>query len=114
MFLERVTLPAPVGGTHIYRKVRDRSSYAFALVSVAAIVNGEDSRFAFGGVAPRPWRVEAAETADGKAEPGERAAALINHAFADARPTEQNAFKVPLLRRTVTAVMEQAGVEEEA
>ncbi|MGY2896626.1 FAD binding domain-containing protein [Deinococcus sp. UYEF24] len=109
-----VTLPPPVGGTHIYRKVRDRSSYAFALVSVAAILNGEHSRFAFGGVAPRPWRVETAETAYEKAEPGQRAAALIGHAFADARPTEQNAFKVPLLRRTVTAVLEQAGMEEEA
>ena len=57
-----VTLPKPVGGTHIYRKVRDRASYAFALVSVAAIVQRDGTgRVALGGVAPKPWRVEAAE-----------------------------------------------------
>ena len=57
-----VTLPAPVGGTHVYRKVRDRASYAFALVSVAAIVQPDGKgRVAFGGVAPKPWRMEAAE-----------------------------------------------------
>src|SRR6186713_1495212 len=59
-----VTLPKPVGGTHIYRKVRDRASYAFALVSVAAIVQRDGSgRVALGGVAHRPWRIEAAEAA---------------------------------------------------
>ena len=57
-----VTLPKPVGGTHIYRKVRDRASYAFALVSVGAIVQRDGTgRVALGGVAPKPWRVEAAE-----------------------------------------------------
>ena len=57
-----VTLPKPVGGTHIYRKVRDRASYAFALVSVAAIVQRDGTgRVALGGVAHKPWRVEAAE-----------------------------------------------------
>ena len=57
-----VTLPKPVGGTHIYHKVRDRASYAFALVSVAAIVRKDGTgRVALGGVAPMPWRVEAAE-----------------------------------------------------
>ena len=52
-----VTLPKPIGGTHVYRKVRDRSSYAFALVSVAAVFgkNGA-SRFAFGGIGAKPWR----------------------------------------------------------
>ena len=51
-----VTLPKPVRGKHLYRKVRDRASYAFALVSVAAIIPEEgDARFAFGGIAPRPW-----------------------------------------------------------
>ena len=100
-----VTLPPPVGGTHVYRKVRDRASYAFALVSVAAILNGKDSRFAFGGVAPRPWRTEEAERAAATAQPEERARAIIDRAFQGARPTLQNAFKVPLLRRTVTAVL---------
>ena len=57
-----VTLPKPVGGTHLYRKVRDRASYAFALVSVAAIVQRDGTgRVALGGVAHKPWRVEAAE-----------------------------------------------------
>ena len=57
-----VTLPKPVGGTHIYHKVRDRASYAFALVSVGAIVQRDGTgRVALGGVAHKPWRVEAAE-----------------------------------------------------
>ena len=57
-----MTLPKPLGGTHVYRKVRDRASYAFALVSVAAVIQRDGSgRVAVGGVAPKPWRVEAAE-----------------------------------------------------
>ncbi|MGE0726053.1 MAG: xanthine dehydrogenase family protein subunit M, partial [Alphaproteobacteria bacterium] len=57
-----VTLPPPVGGRHVYRKVRDRASYAFALVSVGAIVQRDGTgRVALGGIAHRPWRVEAAE-----------------------------------------------------
>ncbi|WP_174297552.1 FAD binding domain-containing protein, partial [Sphingomonas bacterium] len=56
-----VTLPRPLGGRHFYRKVRDRASYAFALVSVAAVIRPDGTgRVAFGGMAPRPWRVEAA------------------------------------------------------
>ncbi|GGR93553.1 FAD binding domain-containing protein [Deinococcus sedimenti] len=109
-----VTLPPPVGGTHVYRKVRDRASYAFALVSVAAIVNGPDVRVAFGGVAPRPWRVRDAERAAAQASGEARADTLIDRAFEGARPTEQNAFKVPLLRRTVRAVLAQAAQEEQA
>lgn len=63
-----VTLPPPPRGRQIYRKVRDRASYAFALVSVAAIVEGDGRRLrtaslAFGGVAPKPWRARAAEAA---------------------------------------------------
>src|ERR1700760_2582641 len=57
-----VTLPKPVGGMHIYRKVRDRASYAFALISVGAIVQRDGTgRVAVGGIAHKPWRVEAAE-----------------------------------------------------
>src|SRR4051812_11335072 len=57
-----VTLPKPPGGTHVYRKVRDRASFAFALVSVAAIVQRDGTgHLALGGVAHKPWRVEAAE-----------------------------------------------------
>ena len=54
-----VTLPKPLGGTHIYRKVRDRASFAFALVSVAAVVQQDGSgRVAVGGIAHKPWRDE--------------------------------------------------------
>jgi len=57
-----VTLPKPLGGRHIYRKVRDRASYAFALVSVAAIVQRDGTgRVALGGVAHKPWRIDAAD-----------------------------------------------------
>ena len=64
-----MTLPKPVAGMHIYRKVRDRASYAFATVSVAAVIaDGEDgkpdaARLAFGGLAHKPWRVAEAEAA---------------------------------------------------
>ena len=97
-----VTLPKPVGGTHIYRKVRDRASYAFALVSVAAIVGKDgNGRFAVGGVAHKPWRVEAAERQRG-------AQAVTATLLADARPTEDNRFKVKLVERTIGAVMSEA------
>lgn len=95
-----IVLPAPLGGTHIYRKVRDRASYAFALVSVAAVVGPEGQRFAFGGVAPRPWRVEAAERLKG-------AEAIGTSATLGAKTTEQNAFKITLLKRTLAAVLSE-------
>ncbi len=62
-----VTLPPPPPGLQLYRKVRDRASYAFALVSVAAIIDApggtiQSARLAFGGLAHKPWRVEEAET----------------------------------------------------
>lgn len=99
-----VTLPKPVGGTQIYRKVRDRASYAFALVSVAAIVQRDGSgRVALGGVAPKPWRVEAAEAELPRgAKPA--AAALLD----GARATRENAFKLPLVERTLGAVLTEA------
>ena len=99
-----VTLPNPVGGTHIYRKVRDRASYAFALVSVAAIVqrNGR-GRVAVGGVAHKPWRVEAAE-----AELPRGAKATSAKLLAGAQPTPDNAFKLQLVERTLGAVLTQA------
>jgi xanthine dehydrogenase YagS FAD-binding subunit len=99
-----VDLPRPVGGTHVYHKVRDRASYAFALVSVAAIVQRDGSgRVALGGVAPKPWRVEAAE-----AELPRGARAVTARLLADARPTQKNAFKVLLVERTLDAVLTQA------
>jgi xanthine dehydrogenase YagS FAD-binding subunit len=96
-----VRLPAPLGGKHVYRKVRDRASYAFALVSVAAIVGPDGQRFAFGGVAAKPWRVEAAERLKG-------ADAIAASATLGAKTTEQNAFKLTLLRRTLGAVLAEA------
>src|SRR6266480_799822 len=94
-----VTLPKPVGGTHIYRKVRDRASYAFALVSVAAIVQRDGTgRVALGGVAHKPWRVEAAE-----AQLPRGARAVASQLLADAKPTRENAFKLPLVERTLGA-----------
>lgn len=99
-----VTLPAPVGGMQIYHKVRDRASYAFALVSVAAIVQRDGSgRVAFGGMAHKPWRVEAAE-----AEMRQGAKAVMDRVLAGARPTHENAFKLPLAERTLAAVLHQA------
>jgi xanthine dehydrogenase YagS FAD-binding subunit len=99
-----VTLPKPVGGKQLYYKVRDRASYAFALVSVGAIVQLDGTgRVALGGVAHKPWRVEAAE-----AELPRGAAAVTARLLADARPTEQNAFKLPLVRRTLAAALAEA------
>jgi xanthine dehydrogenase YagS FAD-binding subunit len=99
-----VTLPKPIGGTQIYRKVRDRASYAFALVSVAAVVQRNGSgRVALGGVAPKPWRVEAAER-----QMPRGAKAVTAELPAGARPTEDNAFKLTLIERTLGAVLAQA------
>src|ERR1700704_6234015 len=99
-----VTLPKPVGGTHIYHKVRDRASYAFALVSVGAIVQRDGTgRVALGGVAHRPWRVEAAE-----AEMPRGAKAVTEKLLAGARPTHEKAFKLPLVERTLAAALAEA------
>lgn len=98
-----VTLPSPLGGNHVYRKVRDRASYAFALVSVAAVF-GKDgrARFAFGGIATRPWRVAEAEAA---ASQGARAVAEA--ALNGATPTAQNAFKQRLTVQTLASIYRQ-------
>ena len=99
-----VTLPKPIGGKHIYRKVRDRSSYAFALVSVAAVIQPDGSgRVALGGVAHRPWRIEAAERS---MRSGARAVA--DQLLAGAKPTAENAFKITLVQRTLAAVLAEA------
>ncbi|WP_267354098.1 MULTISPECIES: xanthine dehydrogenase family protein subunit M [unclassified Methylobacterium] len=99
-----VTLPKPVAGTHIYRKVRDRASYAYALVSVAAILGKDGAgHVAFGGVAHKPWRVEAAE-----ADLPRGAKAVTDKVFAGAEPTNENAYKLKLAERTLTAALNQA------
>lgn len=99
-----VVLPAPFGGRHVYRKVRDRASYAFALVSVAAVMQPDGSgRVALGGVAPKPWRVEAAE-----AELPRGARDTMSAILADAAPTPANAFKLLLAERTLAAILSEA------
>ena len=99
-----VVLPKPLGGKQIYRKVRDRASYAFALVSVGAVVQPDGTgRVALGGVAHKPWRVEAAE-----AEMPRGAKAVIARLLADARTTPDNSFKLRLVERTLAAVLAEA------
>jgi xanthine dehydrogenase YagS FAD-binding subunit len=100
-----VTLPEPIGGEHFYQKVRDRASYAFALISVAAVVQKDHTgRVALGGMAHKPWRVEAAE-----ADLPRGAKAVAAKLLAGAKPTPENAFKIPLVERTLAAVLAEAG-----
>ena len=107
-----VNLPKPVPGAHLYRKVRDRASYAFAVVSVAAVIDkGADgriraARLAFGGLAHKPWRVPAAEAAL-VASNGDTDAAA-DAVLAGARGQGENDFKIPLTRRTLRAVVAEA------
>jgi xanthine dehydrogenase YagS FAD-binding subunit len=99
-----VTLPKPVGGKQLYHKVRDRSSYAFALVSVGLIVQPDGTgRVAVGGVAHKPWRVEAAE-----AELPRGAKAVAAPLLAGAKPTHDNEFKLTLVERTLEVVLSEA------
>jgi xanthine dehydrogenase YagS FAD-binding subunit len=106
-----VTLPPPPPGTQVYRKVRDRASYAFALVSMAAIVASvggriRSARLAFGGLAPKPWRVAAAEQSLTNAVAGGRTFDAAADAVLDgARGYGSNDFKIPLTRRTLHAVL---------
>jgi xanthine dehydrogenase YagS FAD-binding subunit len=109
-----VELPASAIAAHsTYRKVRDRSSYAFALVSVAAALELDgnaiaDVRLALGGVAAKPWRAWRAEEAL-RGRPATEASFLAgaDAELADARPLDGNAFKVDLARRTLVAVLQQ-------
>ena len=99
-----VTLPKPLGGKHYYRKVRDRASYAFALISVAAVVQPDGSgRVAVGGVAHKPWRVPAAENQLPRG--GKATTAQL---LAGARTTDDNAYKILLVERTLDAILAQA------
>jgi xanthine dehydrogenase YagS FAD-binding subunit len=109
-----VTLPPPPPGVQIYRKVRDRASYAVALVSVAAVVEASggrirSARLAFGGLAPKPWRVPGAEEtlAAATANAGTFDAAA-NAVLNGARGYGGNDFKIPLVRRTLHAVLTEA------
>jgi xanthine dehydrogenase YagS FAD-binding subunit len=109
-----VQLPASAIAAHsTYRKVRDRSSYAFALVSVAAALelDGDrvaDVRLALGGVAPKPWRAwRAEERLRGQPASDVSFRQAADAELADARPLAGNAFKVELARRTLVAVLQQ-------
>jgi xanthine dehydrogenase YagS FAD-binding subunit len=105
--------PLPIARRSTYRKVRDRASYAFALVSVAAALeldgDGDtvaDVRLALGGVGTRPWRAWRAEDAlRGGPATDEAFRAAAEAELADARPLAGNAFKIELTARTVTAVL---------
>ncbi|MCD9005905.1 xanthine dehydrogenase family protein subunit M [Luteimonas sp. XNQY3] len=99
-----VVLPPPVGGRQIYRKVRDRASYAFALVSVAAIVQRDGSgRVVVGGVAHKPWHRDAAD-----AELPRGARAVAARLFEGAAPTDDNRFKLMLAERSIAAALAEA------
>ena len=107
-----VKIPPSLAARHsTYRKVRDRASYAFALVSVAAGLvmrddRIEDIRIAFGGVAPRPWRAFRAEDAlRGGPATVEAFAAAAAAEFVDAVPLAGNGFKIALAQRTLAAVL---------
>jgi xanthine dehydrogenase YagS FAD-binding subunit len=103
--------PLALARNSTYRKVRDRASYAFALISVAAALEVKegrviDARLALGGVAHKPWRAAKAEAAligQPASEGSFRAAAVVE--LSDAVPLPLNAFKVELALRTITAVL---------
>ncbi|MDQ7731849.1 xanthine dehydrogenase family protein subunit M [Halomonas sp. SpR1] len=98
-----VLLPPPVEGHHAYYKVRDRASYAFALVSVALIQASDGTgRVALGGVAPKPWRRDEAD-----AVLSQGASAVMARLLDGARPTQENAFKLTLAERTLAALLAQ-------
>lgn len=114
-----VHLPEPPPGRQIYRKVRDRSSYAFALVSVGVILNVVDGqvdsvRIAFGGVAHKPWRAHKAEaTLHGQAATEANFVRAAEAELADAKGYGSNDFKIPLARRVLVATLRDAACQEE-
>ena len=106
-----VTLPKPVAGRQVYRKVRDRASYAFALVSVAAVLQVEkgivlNAQIAFGGLAHKPWRsAEAEHMLIGRRAVPSAFAAISETALAGAKGYGHNDFKIDLAKRTLRAVL---------
>jgi len=109
--IKSVVLPPPPLGRQIYRKVRDRASYAFALVSVAAIVahdknHVQNARVAFGGISYKPWRsAEAESTLSGASLTRLSYDAAGTAALKNARGYGHNNFKIPLARRTLRAAL---------
>lgn len=109
-----MVLPKHVGGIQRYLKLRDRASYAFANVSIALVAHFEQEalqavRVAFGGVAPKPWRLEAAEV--GIAGISDPAGHIVDRVFASAQPTAQNGFKLRLARKALTVLLDDAQAE---
>jgi len=99
-----VVLPPPLGGMHAYRKVRDRASYAFALVSVALVLQPDGSaRVAVGGIAPKPWRSEEAERGFANST-----RTVVDHLLEGAKTTADNEFKRALTQRTLDAAVADA------
>ena len=109
--ITHVELPPPPVGTQLYRKVRDRASYAFALVSVAGIISVEDGKIAsaalaFGGLGPMPWRNPAVEAAlIGQATSTAAFEAAADALLAGAKGFGSNDFKIPLTRRVLIACL---------
>ncbi|MBW6529739.1 FAD binding domain-containing protein [Sphingomonas citri] len=109
--ITHVELPAPPQGKQTYRKVRDRASYAFALVSVAAVIAVEEGKIAsaalaFGGLAHMPWRNPAVEAALIGQTPGTAAFEAAADALLDgAKGFGSNDFKLPLVRRVLIATL---------
>jgi xanthine dehydrogenase YagS FAD-binding subunit len=101
-----------------YRKVRERASYAFALVSVAALLEIEGgliryARLALGGVAHKPWRASASEDAlVGVPATAESFAQAADLALAEAEPLRDNGFKIPLARSLIAATLQELADEE--
>ena len=112
-----VVLPRPVPGRHLYRKVRDRASYAFALTSIAAIVDVQDgkiatARLAFGGLAPKPWRDRAVEgLLVGKAPSATLWDQAADRLLEQAVGHGENDFKIPLVRRALAGALADATME---
>ncbi|HWM37614.1 MAG TPA: FAD binding domain-containing protein, partial [Streptomyces sp.] len=110
--------PLPAGARSAYRKVRDRASYAFALVSVAAVLDTEagrvrEARIALGGLAHKPWRATRAEEALRGSAPTEDAFRQAADAELDAaQPMPDNAFKIPMTRNTLAALLRELATEE--
>ncbi|MGP5221989.1 FAD binding domain-containing protein [Psychrobacter celer] len=113
--ITHVVLPAPIKGIHTYDKVRDRASYAFALVSCAAVIDADDNgnlatvRLAFGGIGTQPWRNEDVDDlltdTQGDDDTINQAADLL---LKDAKGSGQNDFKIPLTRRLLKQTIKRA------
>jgi xanthine dehydrogenase YagS FAD-binding subunit len=115
-----VILPAPPAGGQVYRKVRDRASYDFALVSVAAVVETDgdrirSARIALGGVAHKPWRaLDAERQLAGAGLTDDTFAAAGEAAVKGAQGRGHNDFKIPLAARTVARALTEAAAQKKA